>query len=236
MSINSRSKGKRGEREAVELLRQHGIPARRGVQYSGGPGTPDVTHALSPIVHFEVKLVSKLELEDWYDQAFNDGVYRVPVVLHRLSSRKVSTPWRATLSAAHLAMLYGREDHMAVTHGDPTYVAEYAADLPVASRVVQSDALRFEKELAAILASAAPGRPAALFHARREHDALWMASMEASSFLEHALLPYAVREYGYHPTFDTSEYTPEMEREYDRFWQAHRVKLAENFPLFKAAD
>ena len=40
MGKASRDKGKRGEHEVAELLRDHGIPARRGVQYAGGTHRP----------------------------------------------------------------------------------------------------------------------------------------------------------------------------------------------------
>jgi hypothetical protein len=34
--VNSRTKGKRGEREFASLLREHGFDARRGQQFCGG--------------------------------------------------------------------------------------------------------------------------------------------------------------------------------------------------------
>lgn len=34
--MNSRNKGKRGEREFAALLREHGFDARRGQQFAGG--------------------------------------------------------------------------------------------------------------------------------------------------------------------------------------------------------
>jgi len=209
------------------------------VQHEGDPNSPDVRHALDAVVHFEVKMVSRMEMEDWYDQATIDGVYRVPVVLHRIATKKLSTPWRATLSAAHLAMLFGDAEYMSLAHGNPKWIAEGVSVLPVSSRVVQSDALRFEKEMSAAVSAAVPAYgplpylPPVLFHARRDHDALWMASMDAVEFLEHALIPYAEREYGYERRV-VDEYTPEGEREYEEFWQRQRTKLAENLPLFKA--
>jgi hypothetical protein len=184
-------------------------------------------------------MVSRMEMEDWYDQATVDGVYRVPVVLHRIATKKLSTPWRATLSAAHLAMLFGDAEYMGLAHGNPKWIAEGVSVLPVSSRVVQSDALRFEKEMSAAVSATVPAYdpleylPPVLFHARRDHDALWMASMDAVEFLEHALIPYAEREYGYERRV-VDEYTPEVEREYEEFWQRQRAKLAENLPLFKA--
>ena len=40
MSLNSRRKGKVGEREFAGLLREHGFDARRGVQFAGGADSP----------------------------------------------------------------------------------------------------------------------------------------------------------------------------------------------------
>jgi len=231
MPINSRRKGKRGELEVAALLRRHGIPARRGIQYEGGGGSPDIRHALDAIVHFEVKLTTRIEIEDWYDQAAVDGAYRVPVVLHRISSRKLSTPWRATLSAAHLAMLLGHERWPDLERGSPRAIAGLTADLPLSVRIVQAHALRFEREFGAAMVAATADRPAALLHSRIEHDALWMASLDAVALLG-LLVAYAEREYGYQSRI-VEEYTPELEREYDVFWQTRRDLLARNLPLFK---
>lgn len=53
---NSRQKGKRGELAAAHYLRSLGfISARRGVQYSGSPDSPDVVCDELPGVHIEVK-------------------------------------------------------------------------------------------------------------------------------------------------------------------------------------
>jgi len=53
MGAFARSKGARGEREFCELLREHGFEARRGVQFAGGPDSPDVVTDLP--CHVEVK-------------------------------------------------------------------------------------------------------------------------------------------------------------------------------------
>ena len=50
-----REKGKRGEREVVQLLRAFEFEARRGHQYRGGSDSPDVIHNIAN-VHLEVKL------------------------------------------------------------------------------------------------------------------------------------------------------------------------------------
>lgn len=90
----SRQKGKVGEREVAELLRRHGIAARRGVQFQGGKDSPDVVSDMRDI-HFEVKRTEKLSIWDAYTQANEDARDdQTPVVVHRANSR----PWIAVLS------------------------------------------------------------------------------------------------------------------------------------------
>lgn len=71
--MNSRDKGKRGELAFAAYLRDHGWhKARRGVQHSGGPDSPDVAEG-PPGYHFEVKRVEKLRLWDALAQAMADA-------------------------------------------------------------------------------------------------------------------------------------------------------------------
>ena len=88
--VDSKDKGKRGEREAAAKLRELGYDgARRGVQYQGGPDSPDVADAI-PGVHIEVKRVERFQLYKALEQAVSEKRQGdVPIVLHR-SSRK---PW-----------------------------------------------------------------------------------------------------------------------------------------------
>lgn len=87
MAKKSRDKGKVGEREFAALLRDLGIEARRGVQHSGGPDSPDVVHSLTGF-HFEVKRTERLDLWGSLAQAVADaGEDEVPVVAHRPSRR-----------------------------------------------------------------------------------------------------------------------------------------------------
>lgn len=51
--LNARQKGKRIEREAVQLLQRCGFDARRGQQHRGGTDSPDVICDALP--HIEVK-------------------------------------------------------------------------------------------------------------------------------------------------------------------------------------
>ena len=89
MGRKSRDKGASGERElAHELSRLFGIEARRGCQYHGGPGSPDVEAGI-PGVHFECKRTERLRLHEALDQAIADAGENLPVVVHR-QNRK---PW-----------------------------------------------------------------------------------------------------------------------------------------------
>jgi Holliday junction resolvase len=94
MGKMSKEKGKVGEREVAELLRQHGFEARRGQQFSGEEGR-DVVHNI-PGVHIEVKRTETLRLWDAMEQARLDRREdEMPVVFHRPSRR----PWVVVMMA-----------------------------------------------------------------------------------------------------------------------------------------
>lgn len=101
MGKASREKGKRGERECAQFLREHGYDAKRGVQYHGGPDSPDVVGL--PGAHIEVKRTETLRLYDALGQAEGDasGV-EFPVVLHRRNGKK----WVAILDAEDFLEIY----------------------------------------------------------------------------------------------------------------------------------
>ena len=87
--INSKEKGKAGEREASkECSRVFGCNARRGQQYCGGTDSADIVDAI-PGVHVEVKREERFRMWDAVDQANRDCGGNVPVVMHR-KNRK---PW-----------------------------------------------------------------------------------------------------------------------------------------------
>lgn len=93
--MNSRTKGKVGEREWAAWLRERGFEARRGVQYQGGPESPDV---VCPDLQyfFEVKRVENLNLGSAYAQAARDAKPgTVPVVAHRRNRGE----WMVTMLA-----------------------------------------------------------------------------------------------------------------------------------------
>lgn len=82
MGRPSRDKGKRGERELASALREAGYDCRRGVQYHGGPDSPDVVGL--PGIHIECKRTERLRLYDALAQATADaGSDKLPVVMHR---------------------------------------------------------------------------------------------------------------------------------------------------------
>src|SRR5512140_3571212 len=92
--MNSREKGKRGERQWRDELRANGYAARRGQQFSGSPDSPDVVCDSLPWIHFEVKAVERLNIEEAMSQARTDArkaesgkrkpeMGKVPIVAHR---------------------------------------------------------------------------------------------------------------------------------------------------------
>ena len=93
--MNSREKGKRGERQWRDELRANGYMARRGQQFAGSPDSPDVVCDDLPWAHFEVKAVERLNIEDAMDQARRDAGLKTPVVAHRRSFRR----WLVTVDA-----------------------------------------------------------------------------------------------------------------------------------------
>lgn len=99
--MNSREKGKRGELEAAHLLKKCGYDARRGQQYAGSNGDPDVVGL--PGIHIEVKRVEKLNIDEALEQSIRDAKdEEVPVVMHR----KNRTEWKVTMLFDDWMMLY----------------------------------------------------------------------------------------------------------------------------------
>ncbi|MDB6057685.1 MAG: uncharacterized protein JWO95_1529 [Verrucomicrobiales bacterium] len=93
--MNSRRKGKVGEREFASLLREHGFDARRGQQFCGGEDSPDVVSEALSWLHFEIKRVQNLNLTDACVQAIGDCGGKPWVVAHRRNH----APWLITMSA-----------------------------------------------------------------------------------------------------------------------------------------
>lgn len=84
--INSNAKGKRGERELANWLKERGVEARRGQQFAGGGDSPDVVTDMA--VHIECKLVRATDIYGWLAQAKRDAKPgNLPVVVHRKNGK-----------------------------------------------------------------------------------------------------------------------------------------------------
>jgi len=103
---NSRDKGARGERELASELRKHGYDCHRGMQFKGGPDSPDVEGL--PHIHIECKRVERLNIYDAIDQARRDarGTSDLPTVFHR----KNNCDWLVTMRLEDWMKLYKGED------------------------------------------------------------------------------------------------------------------------------
>lgn len=93
--MNSREKGKRGERQWRDELRANGYDARRGQQFSGSPESPDVVCDQLSWIHFEVKLAERLDVYAAMDQARRDSGGRAALVAHRRNF----WPWLVSMDA-----------------------------------------------------------------------------------------------------------------------------------------
>ena len=71
--MKARDKGKRGERQWRDQLRENGYGARRGPQFAGGAESPDVICDALPWFHWEVKAVERLNIEEAMEQARGDA-------------------------------------------------------------------------------------------------------------------------------------------------------------------
>ena len=100
--MNSRDKGKRGEREAARLLSDlFGCEFRRSQQYAGNVDAADVVGGPDEL-HWEVKHQERMQLYKWMEQAQNDCGGKLPCVLHRQNRRE----WLMTISATELFRLF----------------------------------------------------------------------------------------------------------------------------------
>ena len=91
--INSREKGKRGERDVAHEFQDKGFDARRGQQFSGLQGDADVVGV--PYLHLEVKRTNRLQLDKAMAQSVRDAREgEIPTVIHRKDHQE----WRITLA------------------------------------------------------------------------------------------------------------------------------------------
>ena len=86
MTINSRDKGARFEREVAAWFRDTLLDpeARRGQQFAGGTDSPDVVLPNMEWLHIEAKHVEKLNIYKAMEQAKQDaGKGKIPTVFMR---------------------------------------------------------------------------------------------------------------------------------------------------------
>lgn len=98
--MNSREKGKRGERELASKLKDYGYDCRRGQQFCGANGDADVIGL--PGIHIECKRVERLNLDTAYAQAKSDCKDKIPAVFHR----KNNSQWMITMSLDDFMSIY----------------------------------------------------------------------------------------------------------------------------------
>lgn len=102
--MNSCQKGKRGERAWRDELIAHGYSARRGQQFSGTPDSPDVVCPGLAGIHFEVKAVERLNVNEAMAQAVGDAGGKTPVVAHKRNRGA----WMVTMRADDWFKLLGQ--------------------------------------------------------------------------------------------------------------------------------
>ena len=103
MAINSRAKGARAEREIAHILKERGYDARRGQQFSGANGDPDVVGLDG--IHMEVKRVEALNIYKAMEQSINDARDdETAVVMHRKNGKE----WLTTMRLVDWLDMYER--------------------------------------------------------------------------------------------------------------------------------
>jgi len=92
MTINSRDKGARFEREVAAWFRDSLLDpdARRGQQFAGGTDSPDVVLPNMEWLHIEAKHVEKLNIYKAMEQAKRDaGEGKIPTVFMRKNGEEM---------------------------------------------------------------------------------------------------------------------------------------------------
>lgn len=99
--MNSKQKGKRGELELVHELEKYGYKTRRGVQYNGFDGSPDLVGLDG--IHIECKRVQALNITNAMNQAVSDArPGLIPTVFHR----KNNEDWYVTMRLKDWVVYY----------------------------------------------------------------------------------------------------------------------------------
>ena len=99
--MNSKRKGKLGELEWAAYCAAFGFNTRRGVQYAGGPDSPDVIGLDG--VHIEVKRSEHLNIHEAMKQSIRDCQEKaIPIVAHRRNREG----WLVTMRAEEWMEIY----------------------------------------------------------------------------------------------------------------------------------
>ena len=91
MSINSKDKGSRFERQLASMFRDYGYKeARRTAQYCGNTGQAADIEGV-PGLHIEAKHCEQMRLYDWIEQAKRDAKKsgNLPVVFHKKNNHEI---------------------------------------------------------------------------------------------------------------------------------------------------
>tara|TARA_R100001463_G_scaffold9938_5_gene29585 strand:- start:666 stop:1001 length:336 start_codon:yes stop_codon:yes gene_type:complete len=107
MSVNSRSKGSRGELEFAKLLNDRFGPttqARRSQQFMGTAQSADITSNLP--FHFEVKRCERLQFRDWWSQLRSEATEKTGVLAFRWNGG----PWIIAMDVDDWANLVRESD------------------------------------------------------------------------------------------------------------------------------
>lgn len=90
--INSKAKGKRGERYVVNEFKEHGYDCNRTAQFKGNTGRADDIEGID-YIHCEVKFVENLSLSKAMEQAVRDSRaskrQAYPTVFHKKAREKL---------------------------------------------------------------------------------------------------------------------------------------------------
>lgn len=100
--MNSRNKGKVGERDLAKHLREHGYKARRGQQYAGINGDADVIGVDG--IHIECKRCEQVRDEAFLKQAERDAREgEVPTVWYRRNREE----WKVLMRSETFLLIWG---------------------------------------------------------------------------------------------------------------------------------
>lgn len=98
MSVNSKQKGARFERQLAGIFREYGYSdSHRTAQYCGNTGQAGDVEGL-PYLHVEAKAQEKMRLYDWIAQAERDsqagGGKKLPAVFHKKNNHEILVSMR----------------------------------------------------------------------------------------------------------------------------------------------